>query len=435
MTRRAYRAAVFHLLDDPATAGAAAWDYFEDGCVVVDNGVIAELGAWAHVSKRLNGAPVETFANGLIAPGFIDSHVHFPQLGMIGSHGAQLLDWLERYAFPAEMRFADPAVAKEGAEAFLDALLAHGTTSALVFATVHAHAADALFEAARTRNMRLITGKVLMDRNAPEALRDDAQSAYAESKALIEKWHGQGRLSYAVTPRFAHTSSPEQLAAAGKLVREHPDVHVHTHLSENRDEIAQVGRGHPGAKDYLAVYETHGLVRERSVFAHSVHLSDDEWRRMGASGAAVAFCPSSNLFLGSGLFDLAKAEANKIPVGLGTDVGGGTSLSLLETMEDAYKVCQLRGRALDPFKAFYLATLGAARALKLDSHIGNLAPGKEADFIVLDLAATPLLARRLGGVSDIGEKLFALAILGDDRAIARTYVAGECLHKRDGAKP
>ncbi len=343
---------------------------------------------------------------------------------------ARLMDWLERYAFPAEQRYSDPVFAATSAEVFLDEMLRNGATTALVFATVHAQSADALFAAAHARNMRLITGKTLMDRNAPEALRDTPERAYAESKALIEKWHGKGRLSYAVTPRFAPTSSPAQLDAAGRLLREHPDLYLHTHLSENSDEIANVRALFPDAEDYLGVYENHGLVRERSVFAHCIHLSEGEWQRLGSSGAAAAFCPSSNLFLGSGVFDLTSAEKHKVPVALGTDVGGGTSLSLFATMSDAYKACQVRGRALDPFKSFYLATLGAARALKLDDRIGNFAPGKEADFIVLDLAATPMLANRLKNSEDIGDTLFALSILGDDRAVARTYVTGELAHQR-----
>ncbi|MEQ1929057.1 MAG: guanine deaminase [Parvularculaceae bacterium] len=428
---RAFRSRVFHLLDDPAKAGAAAWAYFENGGLLVEGGRITGLGAWADIADKIPpGAPVETFANAIIAPGFIDAHVHFPQLGIIGGFGAQLLDWLERYAFPAEAKFADAAYALAEAEVFLDALVRCGTTSALVFASVHKVSAEALFAAALRRSMRLITGKVLMDRNAPAALRDTPESAYADSKALIEAWHGRGRLGYAVTPRFAHTSSPAQLDAAGRLLREHPDVLLHTHLSENRAEIAQVRAQFPDAPDYLGAYEKHGLVGDRSVLAHCLHLSDSEWMRMARAGASAAFCPSSNLFLGSGLFDLVSAERHRVEVGLGSDVGGGASLSLLEVMEDAYKVSQLRGRPLDVMKSFYLATLGAARALKIDAHVGNLAPGKEADFIVLDMAATPMLQRRLRGVSDIAEILFALSIIGDDRAIARTYIAGAAAHVR-----
>jgi len=425
-----YRGRVFHLLDDPAKGGAGAWEYLEDGALVVEAGHVREAGEWNAVAGRHADAGVEQIGNALIVPGFIDSHVHFPQLDIIGGHGAQLLDWLERYAFPAEKKFADAAYARAAAGVFLNALLSHGTTSALVFATVHKHSVEALFEAALTKNMRLIAGKVLMDRNAPEALQDTAASGYADSKALIEKWHGRGRLGYAVTPRFAHTSSPEQLDAAGRLLREHPSVLLHTHISENHAEVAQVRVDFPGAPDYLGAYEAHGLIGDRSVLAHCVHLSDSEWSRMAKAGAAAAFCPSSNLFLGSGLFDLATAEKHGVEVGLASDVGGGTSLSMLEIMDDAYKVSQLRRRPLDAFKSFYLATLGAARALKIDAHVGNFAPGKEADFLVLDLGATPALSRRLHGEADIADILFALMILGDDRSVARTYVAGELAHRR-----
>ena len=431
MSTQIYRGRTFHLLDDPAKADAASWEHVEDGALVVEAGRVREIGAWAAVSGRYPGASVERLDNALIVPGFIDSHVHFPQLDIIGGHGAQLLDWLERYAFPAEKKFADPDYARAAAGVFLNALLSHGTTSALVFTTVHKHSAEALFEAALAKNMRLIAGKVLMDRHAPDALLDTAESGYADSKALIEKWHGRGRLGYAVMPRFAHTSSPEQLDAAGLLLREHAGVLMHTHISENHAEIAQVRADFPNAPDYLAAYEAHGLIGDRSVLAHCVHLSDSEWSRMAKAGAAAAFCPSSNLFLGSGLFDLASAEKHGVEVGLASDVGGGTSLSMLEIMDDAYKVSQLRRRPLDAFKSFYLATLGAARALKIDGHVGNFAPGKEADFLVLDLGATPALSRRLQNEANIADILFALMILGDDRTIARTYVAGELAHQRN----
>jgi guanine deaminase len=426
---RIYRGRLFHLLDDPAKV-ESAWTYVEDGALVIEAGHVREAGAWSEISARYPGASVERFDNALLVPGFIDSHVHFPQLDIIGGHGAQLLDWLERYAFPAEKKFADVEHARGAAPVFLDALLSHGTTSALVFTTVHKHSTEALFEAALAKNMRLIAGKVLMDRNAPEALQDTAASAYADSKSLIEAWHDRGRLGYAVTPRFAHTSSPEQLDGAGRLLREHPGVLMHTHISENHAEIAQVRSDFPNAPDYLGAYEAHGLIGDRAVLAHCVHLSDSEWSRMAKAGAAAAFCPSSNLFLGSGLFDLASAEKHGVEVGLASDVGGGTSLSMLEIMDDAYKVSQLRRRPLDAFKSFYLATLGAARALKIDAHVGNFAPGKEADFLVLDLGATPALRRRLQSETEIADILFALMILGDDRTIARTYVAGELAHQR-----
>lgn len=430
MSVQIFRGRVFHLLGDPAKTDTAAWEHWDDGALVVEARRVREIGLWSAVDGRYPGVAVERLDNALIVPGFIDSHVHFPQLDIIGGHGAQLLDWLERYAFPAEKKFADPVYAREAAGVFLHALLSHGTTSALVFATVHKHSVEALFEAALARNMRIIAGKVLMDRNAPEALQDTAESGYSDSKALIEQWHGRGRLGYAITPRFAHTSSPEQLDAAGRLLREQPGVLMHTHISESHAEVAQVRSDFPNAPDYLGAYEAHGLIGDRSVLAHCVHLSDSEWSRMAKAGAAAAFCPSSNLFLGSGLFDLASAEKHGVEVGLASDVGGGTSLSMLEIMDDAYKVSQLRRRPLDAFKSFYLATLGAARALKIDTHVGNFAPGKEADFLVLDLGATPALSRRLQSETDIADILFALMILGDDRTIARTYVAGELAYER-----
>jgi guanine deaminase len=357
--------------------------------------------------------------------------VHYPQMDVIASPGgAQLMDWLTNYTFPAEMRFTDRPLADETAQFFLDQLLRHGTTTALVFGTVHKGSVEALFEAALTRNMRIIAGKVLMDCNAPAGLCDTAETGYKDSLALIRAWHGKGRLQYAVTPRFALTSSAHQLELAGRLLKENPGVRMHTHLSESHNEIAIVRRLYPDCGDYLGVYEKFGLATDHAVFAHAIHLSDDEWRRLGKCGSAVAFCPTSNLFLGSGLFDIAAAERHGVTVGLGTDVGGGTSLSLLQTMNEAYKVAQMRKAALDPFMLFYLATLGGAKALKLDSHIGNFARGKDADFLVLDKGATPLLKRRIGFARGAAEILFALAILGDDRAVAHTYIAGARAYSR-----
>jgi len=370
------------------------------------------------------------FADALIVPGFVDSHVHYPQLDMIASPGVQLMDWLTNYTFPAEARFAHKEVAAEAARLFLDELLRNGTTSALVFATVHKGSVEALFEDALARNMRIITGKVLMDRNAPPGICDTAETGYQDSRALIRQWHGKGRLSYAVTPRFAPTSTERQLELAGQLLSEHPGVCLHTHLSENAEEIAIVKRLFPDCADYLGVYEKFGLVTSRSVFAHAIELSEGEWGRLAGAGSAVAFCPTSNLFLGNGAFDMAAAKAHGVCVGLGTDVGAGTSLSLLQTMNEAYKVGQMRKHVMDAFTLFYLATLGGAKALKLDGRIGNFARGKEADFLVLDMAATPFLKRRLGLARSFAERLFVLATLGDDRVVARTYLAGNLAWQR-----
>ena len=370
-----------------------------------------------------------------IVPGFIDCHVHYPQLEVIASFGTQLLDWLESYTFPAEAAFADFEHAYERAEFFLDELLKNGTTSALVFATVHPESAEAIFQAAQRRGMRLYAGKVLMDRHCPDYLRDTPESAYADSRRLIEKWHGQDRLGYAVTPRFAPTSSAAQLEAAGRLAHEFPDVHVQTHLAENPAEVAWVAELFPEARSYLDVYDHFGLLRERSVFAHCLHLDDEDLRAMAGAGGAMAFCPSSNLFLGSGLFDLARARERDIAVGLGTDVGGGTSLSMLQTIGDGYKVLQLNGQNLHAYRALYLATLGGAEALGVADRIGNLALGKEADFVVLKSDATAMMALRNEVPLDPAQSLFVQMILGDERVVEATYLMGEMAYRAPSGEP
>jgi guanine deaminase len=433
VSRQAYRASLLHTLDDPCQAPAAeAFAFHEDGLLVVEDGHVAAFGAYADVAPTLPAdTPVTVFPGKLITPGFVDAHIHYPQTDVVAAWGSQLLDWLNTHTFPAEQAFADRAHADEAAAFFLDELLRNGTTSALVFGTVHKTSVEALFEAALSRNMRLVAGKVLMDRHAPPALCDTVETGRADTEALIRAWRGRGRLGYAVTPRFAVTSSEAQLAMAGEVAAAHPDVLIHTHMSENLEEIARVGELFPDCRDYLDVYARHGLVTPRSVFAHCVHASGDAMRRMKSAGAAAAFCPSSNLLLGSGLFSLKQACGCGVIVGLGTDIGAGASFSLLHMMGEAYKVGQLGGETLDPMHAFYLATLAGARAMKIDGKVGNLLPGKEADFLVLDLAATPLLARRAGKAQTIAEKLFVLSILGDDRAIEATYLAGRLAHSRD----
>ncbi|MDO7909200.1 guanine deaminase [Pseudomonas sp. 22-AL-CL-001] len=430
--RTAYRAAILYSLADPSEVGLdASYAYFDDGLLVVDDGRITAVGPAAELLPTL--APdteVVTYTDALITPGFIDTHIHFPQTGMIGSYGEQLLDWLETYTFPCERQFADKAHADEVAKRFLGELLRNGTTTALVFGSVHPESVDALFEEAERLDLRLIAGKVMMDRNAPDYLTDTADSSYRDSKALIERWHGKGRLHYAVTPRFAPTSTPEQLAAAGRLLEEHPGVYLHTHLSENLKEIDWVKALYPERNGYLDVYDHYRLLGERSVFAHGVHLCDAECQRLAETGSAVAFCPTSNLFLGSGLFNLPQAERFGVRVGLGTDVGAGTSFSLLTTLNEAYKVMQLQDVRLHPFKSLYLATLGGARALRLEERIGSLAPGHDADFVVLDYKATPLLDYRLQQSRSIEETLFVLTTLGDDRVVRETYAAGRCVHRR-----
>lgn len=425
--RQAFRASILHCLADPGEGSlATATAYLDDGLLIVENGLIVELGEAAALLPQLGDrVSLQEFPEQLIVPGFIDCHVHFPQLDIIASYGEQLLDWLRRYAYPVEARFADADYAREIADVFVNELLRNGTTTALVFGTVHAHSADAIFEAAAKRDMRLIAGKVLMDRNCPEALRDDPESAYADSKALIERWHGQGRLGYAITPRFALTSTAAQLQAAGRLAAEYPDVWIHTHLAENTDEVDEVARLFPESDSYLDVYDRFGLLRERSVFAHCLHMSDADRRRMAEKGGAAAFCPTSNLFLGSGLFDLRSMCDANVRCGLGSDIGGGTSLSLLRTAGEAYKVLRLQDQSLPATRALYMATLGAAKALYLDDKIGNFEAGKEADFVVLDPAATSLTARRSNAASSIEEKLFAMMMLADDRNVAATFINGQ----------
>ena len=429
---QAYRAALLHCLADPREVGIEqSHEYFEDGLLVVEDGKVARIGAASELLPALPaGSEVIEYPNALITPGFIDTHIHYPQTGMIASYGEQLLDWLNTYTFPTERAFADPAHAGEVAEVFLNELLRNGTTTALVFGSVHKQSVDAFFAACEKRNLRMIAGKVLMDRNAPDYLTDTAESGYADSRELIERWHGKGRLHYAVTPRFAPTSTPEQLTLAGQLLKEHPGVYMHTHLSENLKEIDWVKSLFPEQKGYLDVYDHFELLGERSVFAHGVHLCDDECQRLAETGSAVAFCPTSNLFLGSGLFNLPQAERFKVNVGLGTDVGAGTSFSLLNTLNEAYKVMQLQGARLHPYKSLYLATLGGARALRLDDRIGSLRPGNDADFVVLDYKATPLLDYRIQQSNSIEETLFVLTTLGDDRTVRETYAAGRCVHQR-----
>jgi guanine deaminase len=424
----AVRGTLIFCRDDPfLTDPGEAFVCEPDGVVICRDGVIHSVGPYARLKSELPpGVALADHSGCLIAPGFIDTHVHYVQTGIIGAQGLQLLDWLTHYTFVAEQAFADEAVARDTARVFCDELLRQGTTTALVFCSVHAGSVDALFLEAEKRNLRLIAGKVLMDRNAPAALTDTARSGYDESKALIAKWHGRGRCLYAITPRFAGSSSPEQLDLAGSLWREHPDTFVQTHIAENRDEIDWVMRLYPERRDYLDIYAHYGLIGARAVLAHGIWLDETAFERCHASGAALAHCPTSNLFLGSGLFPLRAARDPRRPVhvGLGTDIGAGTSFSLLATMSEAYKVAQLQSRPIDAVEAFFLATLGGARALALDDRIGTLAAGREADMIVLDPNATPLLAFRNRRSQSIAETLAVLTTLGDDRAIRATYVAG-----------
>lgn len=427
MSVSAVRGRVVTCLDDPALVGRAALSYEADGVIVIDDGRITATGPAATVLPSLPAnTPVAHYPGCLISPGFIDTHVHYTQTGMVGAYGAQLLDWLTQYAYPTELRFADRAYADAMARAFCDELIRNGTTTALVFCAVYPQSVDALFEEAARRQLRLIAGKVLMDRHAPTALLDTAQTSYDQSKALIARWHGRGRAHYAITPRFAPTSSPEQLELAGALWAEHPDVFVHSHLAENAAECAWVRELFPDSSSYLDVYDSFGLTGRRAVYAHGIHLSEDELLQCHHTGTALAHCPTSNLFLGSGLFNLGVATRTDRPVhvSLGTDIGAGTSFSMLATLNEAYKVARLTGSALDGVRGWYLATLGAARALDLDAHIGSLQVGRDADFVVIDPAATPLLSLRTNQCESIDELLFVLMTLGDDRAIRTTYVNG-----------
>lgn len=394
------------------------------GGVLLEGGRIAAVGDGAALRAAHPGAAVVDHGDGLILPGFVDAHVHYPQTGIVASWGKRLIDWLNEYTFPEEMRLADPAYARAAAERTLDLALAHGTTALCSFGTVHAHSADAWFEAAAARGMRVAGGRTCMDRNAPEGLRDTAQSAHDESAALIARWHGRGRATYAITPRFTPTSSLEQLEALGALWTRHPTCLMQTHLSEQVDEVAWVRELHQGARDYLDTYEAHGLLGPRAVFGHAIHLEAREVDRLAESGAAVAHCPTSNTFIGSGLMDLAGLKARGIPVGLATDTGGGSSFSMLRTMAAAYEVAQLRGVALHPAQLLWLATEGSARALHLQGVVGRLAAGAEADLVVLDLASTPAIAQRAGRAEDLWEAVFPTIMMGDDRAVRAVWVSG-----------
>ena len=426
-TRRiqAFRASLFHFVADPLEDGERAGEFFDDGLLVLGDGIVEALGDAATLLPTLPAsATVTDYRDRLIVPGFIDTHVHYPQTDIIAAHGEQLLEWLERYTYPAERRFDDPAHAREVADFFLAELLRNGTTTAMVFATVHPESVDAFFEAARARGARMICGKCMMDRHCPDYLRDTAQSSYEDSQALIGRWHGRDRLLYAVTPRFAPTSTEQQLEFAGRLLDEHPGVYLQTHVAENRAEVAWAQQLFPWSRSYLDVYDRFRLLRKRAIYGHCIHLDDADCARMGGTGAAIAFCPTSNLFLGSGLFDVDAARRHDVRMGLGTDVGGGTSFSMLRTQAEAYKVVQLGGGRWSPLSGFYHATLGGAQALYLDDRIGNFAPGKEGDFVVLDVEATPLLARRMNHAATVAERLFALAMLGDDRNVVATYLMG-----------
>jgi len=420
------RGRLLRFAGDPFEIGAeAALSFDEDGALAMRDGLIADAGPAGMVLANHPGAEVIHAGDGLIAPGFVDCHVHYPQTGIIASYGAQLIEWLNTYTFPEEARFGDAAHAGAVARAFFDETLRNGTTTTCSFCTIHAESVDAYFAEAGRRGVRALGGRVMMDRNAPETLRDTAQSGYDESKALIAKWHGVGRALYAVTPRFAPTSSEAQLEAAGALWAEHRDCPMQTHLSENMKEIAWVGELFPDCPDYLGAYEKHGLLGQGAVFGHAIHLTDREAARLAETGASVAHCPTSNQFLGSGECDVCGLMESGVKVGLATDVGGGSSFSMFHTMKAAYEVAQRRGVSLSPVHLWWLATAGSAAALGIGDKVGNLAAGLEADAVVIDLASTPVLRQRMERADCITEAMFAQIVLADDRAVREVWSGGK----------
>ncbi len=423
---RVVRGRLLTFSDRPAdTSASDCYTYWPDGALAVRHGKIAWVGSYSDLPALYASFPVDDHSSHLILPGFIDAHTHSPQMEVIASYGSQLMDWLETYTFKQESRFADKSHCEVQAGLFFDELINQGVTTAAVYTTSHPDATTAFFEEAQARNMRMIGGKVLMDRSAPSDLTDTPQRAYDESNHLIETWHNKGRLSYAITPRFAITSSNEQMSAIQTLISENPDCYVQTHLSENLFEISETLRLFSGAEDYTAVYQQFGLLGPKSLFGHCIHLSDREREALAESNSVAVFCPSSNAFLGSGLFDYEGLFSANIRIAFGSDIGAGTSSSMLATAADAYKICQLRGYSLNPFESFYGLTLGNARALSMETKIGTLDVGSDADFIVLNSNATHAMRTRMLSVESLAEELFVLQMLGDDRAILETYIAGD----------
>jgi guanine deaminase len=432
---KVFRSRIFTPIADPFPTGtqpALTYRAFDDGYLAVDAaGRIAGVGSWNELPESLRDAEVIRPGDGsLISPGFFDTHLHAPQLEMIGSYGGHLLEWLNRYTFPTEAKFSDPEHARSIARAFFDELLRNGTLCALIFSTIHREATDIFFEEAERRGFRGIIGKTMMDRNAPDYLLETARDSYDQSRSLLEKWHGRGLLRYAITPRFAPTSTPELLEAAGALKREFPDAYVHTHISENLNEVTWVQQLFPDA-EYADVYDRYGLLDRKSVLAHGVHLTEEELSLLGERDARIAHCPNSNLFLGSGLFPLYPILSSGVLVGLGSDIGAGTTPSMFNAMADAYKVQQVQNVSLSPFHLWYLATLGGARALSLDAETGSLEPGKSADFLILDLHATPLISLRSERASGIEDLLAGLIFMGDDRVVREAYIAGTSVRRRE----
>lgn len=421
MTRTILRGRVLSFLREPQSIDdAQSYQYWSDGGVTIEDGVIVAVGDFA----AEDGAEIIDHRPHLIMPGFIDMHLHYVQSQMIASYAGSLLEWLNSYTFHEEQKFAQQGHAGAVAAAFYDELVRNGTTTAVAYCSSHPQSVDAYFAEAERRNMLMIGGKVMMDRNAPEALCDTARSGYDDSKALIRRWHGRGRGLYAISPRFAITSTPAQMEAAQALVAEHPEAYVQTHLSENDAEISYSMELYPGSPDYTGIYEDYGLLGPKTLLGHCIHLNHRETGVLAETGSVAVFCPTSNLFLGSGLFDRQRLSKHGVRIGIATDIGGGTSYSMLRTLDEGYKILQLRGQRLNPFASFYMATLGNARSLSLEGTIGAVAPGNAADLVVLDAGATPAMRLRMATVTTLAEELFLLQTLGDDRAIAEVYVAG-----------
>ncbi len=431
-----FRGSIYHCIEEN---GSLKPIYFDDGLMVVDNksGKIIDVGNFSDLRSSWDiSNNLIHFRDRLIMPGFVDTHVHYPQYKVIASYGTSLLEWLNKYTFVEEQRFSDEAYADQIANLFLDELIKNGTTSVMTFCTSFKQSVEAFFNAAENRNLRMAAGKVMMDRHAPDELCDNPDNSYSDSKELIEKWHNKGRLRYAVSPRFAPTSSSSQLKQAARLLNEYPSddqtkgVLLQTHLNENDEEIAWVNDLFPDSNSYFGVYEDHGITGNRSVFGHCIHNTEEEYQRMAKTGSKVSLCPTSNLFLGSGLFELEKLESYGIDVSLASDVGGGDSFSMFKVMNEAYKICRLNDFNLDPIKAFYLTTLGAAKVLDMNDSIGNFEVNKEADFIVIDLNATEIISQKNKIAMGVNDILFNLMTLGDDRLIDEVFILGQRAYKK-----
>ncbi|NOZ33589.1 MAG: guanine deaminase [Alphaproteobacteria bacterium] len=427
MTAKVLRGRVLSFNRRPESAAdGGAYAYFEDGGILIAGGKVGAVGTFDAVQAATPaGTPVTDHRPHLITAGFIDPHVHFVQMQVIASYAANLLEWLDTYTFVEEQKFADIEHCAKIATAFFDELIRQGTTTAAAYCSVHTLSVDAFFAEAQARNMCMVGGKVMMDRNAPAALTDSAASGYEQSVELIDKWHGRGRCHYAITPRFALTSTPAQLEAAGALAKKFPECFVQTHMDENRAEIVRALDLYPDAADYAGIYDRYGLLGRKTLLGHCIHLEQREIELIADAGSVAVHCPTSNLFLGSGLMDMAGLHSAGVRTAVATDIGGGTSYSMLRTLDEGYKVGQLRGGGADPLLSFYMATRGNAAALSLDDRIGSIGPGLDADLIVLNAGATPASALRLETVKTLAEELFLLQTLGDDRMVAETYIAGE----------